>query len=112
MLLKNLDPMIKEIAGQIPVAYYAFPKPGQAPPYLVYYSPGRSDFFADDLNYQGILDLNIELYTKTKNYSLEQSIEAAMTAKGLAYGKIETFIESDGVFQITYTTEVIINAEQ
>ena len=35
-----------------------------------------------------------------------------MTAKGLAYGKIETFIESDGVFQITYTTEVIINAEQ
>lgn len=111
MLLKNLDPMIKEIAGQIPVAYYAFPKPGKAPPYLVYYSPGRSDFFADDLNYQGILDLNIELYTKTKNYSLEQSIEAAMTAKGLAYGKIETFIESDGVFKITYTTEVIINAE-
>lgn len=112
MLLKNLDPMIREIAGQIPVAYYAFPKPGKAPTYLVYYSPGRSDFFADDLNYQGILDLNIELYTKTKNYSLEQSIEAAMTAKGLAYGKIETFIESDGVFQITYTTEVIINAEQ
>lgn len=111
MLLKNLDPMIKEIAGQIPVAYYAFPKPGKAPPYLVYYSPGRSDFFADDLNYQGILDLNIELYTKTKNYSLEQSIEAAMTAKGLAYGKTETFIESDGVFKITYTTEVIINAE-
>lgn len=111
MLLKNLDPMIKEIAGQIPVAYYAFPKPGQAPPYLVYYSPGRSDFFADDLNYQGILDLNIELYTKTKNYSLEQSIEAAMTAKGLAYGNTETFIESDGVFKITYTTEVIINAE-
>ena len=111
MLLKNLDPMIREIAGQIPVAYYAFPKPGKAPPYLVYYSPGRSDFFADDLNYQGILDLNIELYTKTKNYSLEQSIEAAMTANGLAYGKIETFIESDGVFQITYTTEVIINAE-
>lgn len=110
MQLQQIDPMIRQIAGSLPVAYYAFPKPGQAPPYLVYYSPGRSDFYADDLNYQGILDLNIELYTKTKNYSLEATIEANMKAAGLAYSKTESFIDSDGVFMITYMTEVIINA--
>lgn len=110
MQLQQIDPMIRQIAGSLPVAYYAFPKPGQAPPYLVYYSPGRSDFYADDLNYQGILDLNIELYTKTKNYSLETQIEANMKAAGLAYSKTESFIDSDGVFMITYMTEVIINA--
>lgn len=110
MQLQQIDPMIRQIAGSLPVAYYAFPKPGQAPPYLVYYSPGRSDFYADDLNYQGILDLNIELYTKTKNYSLETQIEANMKAAGLAYSKTESFIDSDGVFMITYMTEVILNA--
>lgn len=109
MQLQAIDPMIREIAGDLPVAYYAFPAPGQAPPYLVYYSPGRSDFFADNLNYQGILDLNVELYTKTKSYTLESRIEAAMAAAGLAYSKTESFVASDGVFMITYATEVLIN---
>ena len=48
MLLKDLDPMIAGIG--LPYKYYAFPKPGQAPPYIVYYSPGRSDLFADNIN--------------------------------------------------------------
>lgn len=120
MLLTQLEPMIKDIATTqaatsttpaviLPYAYYAFPKPGQAPPYIVYLSPGRSDLFADDINYQQILDLDIELYTKTKRYDLEAIIEANMTAKGLAYSKTESVIESDGVFMITYATEVLIN---
>lgn len=120
MLLTQLEPMIKDIATTqaattttpaviLPYAYYAFPKPGQAPPYIVYLSPGRSDLFADDINYQQILDLNIELYTKTKRYDLETVIEANMKAAGLAYSKTESVIESDGVFMITYATEVLIN---
>ena len=121
MLLTQLEPMIKDIATTqaatsttpaviLPYAYYAFDKDtAKAPPYIVYLSPGRSDLFADDLNYQQILDLNIELYTKTKRYDLETIIEANMTAKGLAYSKTESVIESDGVFMITYATEVLIN---
>lgn len=115
MRLQDIDGLIASIG--LPYAYYAFKKPvnggvAQAPPYVVYLSPGRSDFFADDSNYQGILDLNIELYTKTKRYDLEAQVEAVLAANGLTYGKVETFIDSDGVFMITYSTEVLINAEQ
>lgn len=111
MKLQDIDGMIATIG--LPYAYYAFKKPvnggvAQAPPYVVYLSPGRSDFFADNSNYQGILDLNVELYTKTKRYDLEAQVEAALAANGLTFGKTETFIESDGVFMITYTTEVLI----
>lgn len=110
MLLKDLDPMIAGIG--LPYKYYAFPKPGQAPPYIVYYSPGRSDLFADNLNYQPILDLVVELYTQTKRYDLEVAVESALTSAGLAYSKSEDFVESDGVFMITYETEVIITDGQ
>ena len=121
MLLTQLEPMIKDIATTqaattttpavvLPYAYYAFDKDtAKAPPYLVYWSPGRSDLFADGVNYQEILDLNIELYTKTKRYDLETAIEANMRAKNLAFSKTESAVESDGVFMITYATEVIIN---
>ena len=121
MQLNQVDPMIAGIATIqaattntsaviLPYAYYAFDRnTAKAPPYIVYWSPGRSDMFADDCNYQHILDLNIELYTKTKRYDLETTIEANMKAAGLAYSKTESVIESDGVIMITYATEVIIN---
>lgn len=124
MLLTSLDPMIKDIATVqaattntpaviLPYAYYAFDRnTAKAPPYIVYWSPGRSDMFADDSNYQGILDLNIELYTKTKRYDLEAIVEANMAAQKLAYSKTESVVESDGVFMITYQTEVIITNGQ
>lgn len=112
MRLQELDGIIASIG--LPYAYYAFKKPvdggvAQAPPYIVYLSPGRSDFFADDSNYQGILDLNIELYTRTKRYDLEAQVEAVLAANDMAFGKMETYIDSDDVFMITYITEVLIN---
>lgn len=114
MLLREIDPLIRSIG--LPCAYHSFKKPesggmAQAPPYIVYLSPGRSDLYADNVNYQHILDLDIELYTKTKRYDLEQAVETALTNNGLTYGKTETFIESDGVFQITYETEILITYE-
>lgn len=112
MQLTAIDPLIASIG--LPYAYYAFKKPesdgvAQAPPFIVYLSPGRSDLFADNTNYQYILDLDIELYTRTKRYDLEQSVEAVLEANGLTYGKIEAVIETEGLFQITYNTEVLID---
>ena len=114
MTLQSIDPMIRSIG--LPCAYYAFKKPeaggmAQAPPYIVYLSPGRSDLFADNCNYQHILDLDIELYTKTKRYDLEVAVESALKNNGLTYGKTETYIESDDVLQITYNTAILITYE-
>lgn len=106
MTLQDIDKLVASIG--LPYAYYAFPKPGKAPPFIVYRSPGRTDLYADNSNYQHILDLDIELYTKTKRYDLEEQIEAVLEAGGLTYSKMESVIDSDGVFMITYSMEVII----
>lgn len=109
MRLREIDPLMRELAGDLPVAYYAFPRPGQAPPYMVYYSPGRDDLMADNINYAYIMELDIELYTRTKRWDLEEAIEQQLTAAGLAYSKTEAIIESDGLIEIIYTTEVLID---
>ena len=74
------------------------------------FPPDGMIFFADDQNYQKILNLQIELYTKTKRYDLEERVEAVLQENGFVYDVTEDYIDSDGVFMITYTMEVYINA--
>ena len=112
MQLTAIDPLISSIG--LPYTYYAFKTPSsggvaQSPPYIVYLSPGRSDLYADNINYKQILDLDIELYTATKRYDLEQAVETVLTNNGLTYAKTEAVIESEGLFQILYQTEVLID---
>lgn len=109
MRLQDIDPLIASLG--LPYAYYEFNKTAQAPPYIVYYSPGRDDLYADNENYQHILELDIELYTQTKRWDIESSIDEKLNAAGLTYAKTEAKIESDGLFQILYETEVLINAQ-
>ena len=49
--------------------YYQYPE-GEAPelPYILFYYPERDDFQADNKNYAKITQLNIELYTKEKDF--------------------------------------------
>lgn len=111
MLLAEIEPMIAEIG--LPYAYYAFTKnTAQAPPYVVFYSPGHDDLMADNTNYQKILQLRIELYTKTKRYDLEEEIEEILADHEITYSVTEDFIETDGVFMITYDMEVLINGSK
>lgn len=83
------------------------------PPFICFLYPGRDDFMADDANYSRITELVIELYTDNADFTLEESVEAALTAAGLPFGKSgPTHIESERMFQTTYTTEVLLtNAE-
>lgn len=111
MLLAEIEPMIAEIG--LPYAYYAFTKQtAKAPPYVVYYTPGHDDLFADNINYQKILQLRIELYTKTKRYDIEAEVEEVLRDHEITYTVTEDFIESDGVFMITYDMEVLIHGSK
>lgn len=95
-----------------PCAYYQFPDGTEtAPPFICFFYPERNDFFADDSNYSKIQRVNIELYTDDKDFTAEAAIEAALEAAGLTYAKEETTIESERLYEVIYTCEVIINAE-
>lgn len=94
----------------VPVAYFQFPEDNAPPPpFITYYYSSDNDFKADDTNYTLIRDLNIELYTDNKDFTLEKAVEDALTSNGLVYSKSEDYIESEKLYMITFETEVIIN---
>ena len=80
-----------------------------APPYVVYYYPNSNDVYADSENYIDKRALHIELFTKTKDFDAESTIEAALKEAGLSWYKQTDFLNDEKLFQTTYELEVIIN---
>lgn len=87
--------------------YYQFPN-DHAPtlPFVVYYFPNRNDVLADDTNYVHVEHAVIELYTETRDFDLEDDVEALIP---FPYDKNVEYINNERMYQITYESEVIID---
>ncbi len=91
----------------LPFAYDHFVE-GESPepPFLVFLYPKAANFAADGIAYFKINQLDIELYTDLKNPNLEETIEAVLLKYGIFYGKSETWIESEKLYEVLYEMEV------
>lgn len=100
--------MVKSIG--FPAAYHHFEE-GQEPekPYIVYLYPGTDNFAADGIVYQGINQLDMELYTDKKDLEAEKRVETVLKEHGFFYEKTETYLTSEKMFEVLYETEVLIN---
>lgn len=93
----------------LPYAYNEFPDgTEQAPPFVCFLLDNSNDFLADNKNYQKIRELTIELYTDNKDFGLENTIETALTEGGFVYVRNETYLDSERMNMVTYTTQTII----
>lgn len=110
MKFNDVKKIIEDILGEDKTAYYSF-EVGKSPklPYIVYYYPTSSNEYADDTIHANIQHLNIELYTKTKDYKMQQKVEKALKDASLLYIKTESYIDSEHMFETLYESEVIIN---
>ena len=109
MTYAEISQMISAVG--IPYAYHHFEEgSGQQPPFITFYYDGENDLKADNINYQTIRPLTIELYTDNKDFVLEAAVESVLTANGLTFSRTEVFIDSEQMYMVTYYTEVIINA--
>ncbi len=94
----------------LPLAYREFKDQTQKVlPYIVYFYDGNDDMYADNINYQEIPVLRIELYTKDKDIATERMVERALMNAEIAYSKDEVFIEDQKMYEIIYESEVVIN---
>lgn len=94
----------------VPCAYHHFEEgSGQQPPFITFYYEGDNDIKADNINYQQVRHLTIELYTDEKEFGLEAAVESALTAHDLAFSRAETYIDSERMYMVAYYTEVLIN---
>lgn len=93
----------------IPVAYYQFPDDTvKAPPFICFFYTNSVDVLADNTNYQKVERLVVELYTDNKDFSLESQVETALNNKELVYTRDETYLDSERMYEVIYTTDVVI----
>jgi hypothetical protein len=83
------------------IAYNHFAEPPE-PPYLVYLFSYSSNFGADDRVYQKVPNYQVELYAKKKDPASEKLIEDLFGEHDLYWEKSETYIESEGLYQVLY----------
>lgn len=107
MTYKEVATMIESI--DLPFAYYQFPENTElAPPFICFFFTADDDFIADDANYQKIRSLQIELYTDTKDFTLEETVEAALSENGLVYSREESYIDTEKMMMVAWTCDIVI----
>lgn len=110
MTTKEVSDMIKSVG--VPYAYYQFDEDtAEPPPFICFYYPASANFKADDIIYVRGSRLNIELYTREKDFDLESAVETVLTKNGLVYESTETFIESEKLHLKSYYTEITLTEE-
>lgn len=51
-------------------------------------------------------EVHIELYTDLKDLSVEQKIESVLDSHGIFYDRLETWIESEKMYEVLYSFEM------
>lgn len=108
MKREDVNTMIETIG--LPCAYYQFPDDTpQEAPFICWFFSVNTDVMADNQNYVDKEVLNIELYTKVREYDRETAVEAVLKANGFSYAKEASFVDDEKIWQISYESEVIID---
>lgn len=108
MTREEVYSMIQSIG--LPCAYYQFANDTpQIPPFVVWFFLSNTDVFADQTNYVDKEVLNIELYTKNRDFELEKAVEVILNSNGFTYAKEASYVDSEHIWQISYESEVIID---
>lgn len=103
-----MDKLLEIIKAMgIPFAYDHFAE-GEAvdPPFICYLLPDSDNFAADGRVYFKANEVHIELYTDTKDLSVEQQVEAVLDEHGIYYDRSEVWIESEKLYEVLYTFEM------
>ena len=111
MTTKEVALMIAAVG--LPFAYDHFDQdntPGH-PPFICFRYPDSDNFGADNIVYQKIRGLSIELYTDEKNMDYEQVVEDALDEAGLYYESNETYLDSEKMYMVRWDTAFVLTDE-
>ena len=74
---------------------------------MIYLYSYSNDLIADNHNYKEISYFQIELYTTKKDLASEKLVEDKLKEIELPYSKIETWIDSEKLYQVIYEIQLI-----
>lgn len=109
MTYQEIKNMIESIG--LPFTYYEWKEGDMIPnlPYVVFYYPTSDNMSADNIVYQNIEQLNVEVYSKEKDFAIEKQVETVLNQNGFYWEKNESFIESEDMYEVLYQMEVVIH---
>ena len=89
------------------VCYNAFPK-NEVPlmPYICIVATNTDNFGADNQVYHKRQNVDIELYTTTKDPVTEGTLEGALDKAGIFYNASDTYLDDEKCFERIYEIEV------
>lgn len=80
-------------------------------PAMLYVLPETSGFYADGVNYAPIVSCEIYLYTREKDFAAEKAVMDTLKDAGIGYRKSETYITTEEMYEIVFTTEEFLRDE-
>ncbi|MCH3943061.1 MAG: hypothetical protein WAY93_05680 [Atopobiaceae bacterium] len=78
-------------------------------PYVVWYFPQTDNLMADGAVYERISDLNVELYSESKDFESERALERVLTEMFRAWQKSESWLESERMYEQLYEGGLIVD---
>lgn len=100
--MDDIVKILKEIG--LPYAYHHFEKgKSPKPPFMLYLYPKSRNFSADGGVYHKKNEVDLELYTDTKNILLEDRVEEVLDRHKIFYQKSEVYIEKEKLYEVLYT---------
>ncbi len=105
MTMEELAAVLQSMG--IPFVYDHFAE-GESPepPFICYLLPGSDNFAADGQVYYRINQVRIELYTDSKDLTVEGKVEMALDNAGIFYNKSEVWIESEKLYEVLFSFEI------
>lgn len=85
----------------LPVSYRFFKSP-PTPPYIIYLFSYSDNFGADNKVYSKEDNYQVELYSTEKDLASEKKIEDLFDSNDIYYDKTETYIDSEGLYEVLY----------
>lgn len=108
MTTQEVANMVAEIG--LPYAYYEFPDDVERElPFIAFLFTDNNDFTADNTNYTDTRTLVIELYTREKDFSLEQTVRSILNGHEMPFLQESEYLNDERCWITTFTTEVVIN---
>ena len=88
------------------VAYHHFAEgSGVDPPYIVYLVSDATGWGSDERNEIKRTSYLVELYTDKKDLETQAKIESLFNVRGIRFGSVEGYIDSEKLYQVVYTIE-------
>ncbi len=92
-------------SAKIPYAYNVFPTDASSPalPYVTGFVTGGEGNPADDENYFDTMNINLVLFTKTKDPDTEDTVRGVIKSLGCVYTWDESYATDEKMYIITYS---------